>query len=52
MKYKAVAFDFFETLTTEWGHKKYTKNEMCSDLGIEREIFDLYWNEKEKGVLY
>lgn len=44
---KAVVFDLFETLVTEWGHKKYTKNEMCSDLGIEREIFDRYWEEKE-----
>ncbi|MCH5273285.1 MAG: HAD family hydrolase [Lachnospiraceae bacterium] len=48
MKYKAVIFDLFETLITEWGHKKYTKNEMCSDLGIEREKFDTYWDEKEK----
>lgn len=49
MKYKAVIFDLFETLITEWGHKKYTKNEMCSDLGLEREKFDIYWNEKEEG---
>lgn len=48
MKYKAVIFDLFETLITEWGHKKYTKNEMCSDLGIEREQFDRYWDEKEQ----
>lgn len=48
MKYKAVIFDLFETLITEWGHKKYTKNELCSDLGIEREMFDPYWNEKGK----
>lgn len=48
MKCKAVIFDLFETLITEWGHKKYTKNEMCSDLGIEREEFDLYWEEKEQ----
>ena len=48
MKYKAVIFDLFETLITEWGHKKYTKNEMCSDLGIDRDKFDLYWDEKEK----
>lgn len=48
MKCKAVIFDLFETLITEWGHKKYTKNEMCSDLGIEREKFDLYWDEKEQ----
>lgn len=48
MKCKAVIFDLFETLITEWGHKKYTKNDMCSDLGIGREKFDLYWDEKEK----
>lgn len=46
MKYKVVIFDLFETLITEWGHKKYTKNEMCADLGIEREMFDIYWDEK------
>lgn len=48
MKCKAVIFDLFETLITEWGHKKYTKNEMCSDLGIQRETFDLYWDDKER----
>ena len=48
MKYKAVIFDLFETLITEWGHKKYTKNEMCVDLGIERAEFDVFWNEKKQ----
>ena len=48
MEYKAVIFDLFETLITEWGHKKYTKNEMCTDLGLERERFDAYWDEKEE----
>ena len=48
MKCRAIIFDLFETLITEWGHKKYTKSEMCSDLGIEREEFDLYWEEKEQ----
>lgn len=48
MKQKAVIFDLFETLITEWGHKKYTKNEMCADLGIERKNFDIYWDEKEQ----
>ncbi len=43
MERKAVIFDLFETLITEWGHKKYTKNEMCADLGLERERFDAYW---------
>ena len=46
MQYKAVIFDLFETLITEWGHKKYTKNEMCADLRIERSEFDTYWDEK------
>ncbi len=46
MQYKAVIFDLFETLITEWGHKKYTKNELCADLNISREAFDIYWNEK------
>lgn len=48
MQYKAVIFDLFETLVTEWEHKKYTKSEMSSDLGVEREKFDIYWDEKEE----
>ena len=48
IKCKAVIFDLFETLITEWGHKKYTKSEMCSDLGIEKVEFDPYWEEKEQ----
>lgn len=48
MEYKAIIFDLFETLITEWGHEKYTKRKMCSDLGICREEFDIYWNEKEE----
>ena len=40
MPYKAVIFDLFETLITEWGHKKYTKNELCADLNIDRDNFD------------
>lgn len=47
MKYKVVIFDLFETLITEWGHKKYTKNELCADLGIDRTQFDIFWDEKE-----
>ena len=48
MKCKAVIFDLFETLVTEWGHKKYTKREMCADLGVEKEAFDPFWEEKEQ----
>ena len=48
MKYKAVIFDLFETLITEWGHEKYTKSKICADLGIERAQLDVYWDEKEQ----
>lgn len=48
MKYKAVVFDLFETLITEWGHEKYTKKAMCDDLGVEKEDFDVFWEEKEQ----
>ena len=39
--FKAVIFDLFETLITEWGHEKYTKRKMCEDLGVEKERFDV-----------
>ena len=48
MKYKAVIFDLFETVITEWGHKKYTKREMCADLGVDKDAFDPYWEEEEE----
>ena len=48
MQYKAVLFDLFETLVTEWGHKKYTKREMCADLGVDKDAFDPFWEEKEQ----
>lgn len=48
MIYKAIIFDLFETLITEWGHKKYTKSEMSSDLDIESDKFNRYWDEKEE----
>ena len=31
---KAVIFDLFETLITEWGHEKYTKRKIIGALGI------------------
>ena len=49
MKVQAVLFDLFETLITEWGHKKYVKSEMCADLGVDRALFDRYWEEKEQA---
>jgi len=49
MEYRAVLFDLFETLITEWGHEKYTKNQMCADLGIERTQFSHFWDELEEA---
>ena len=40
---KAVIFDLFETLVTEWGHEKYTKRMMCTDLGLPYASFSEYW---------
>ena len=45
---RAVIFDLFETLITEWGHEKYTKRKMCADLGVDKEQFDVFWEEKEE----
>lgn len=49
MRTQAVIFDLFETLITEWGHKKYTKSEMCADLGINRDAFDQAWENQEEA---
>jgi len=40
---KAIIFDLFETLVTEWGHEKYTKRQMSADLGIPLELFSEHW---------
>ena len=36
---KAVIFDLFETLITEWGKPKYTNREVASDLNIDEDLF-------------
>ncbi len=46
--FKAVIFDLFETLITEWGHEKYTKRKMCEDLGVDKDCFDVFWKEMEE----
>ena len=40
---KAVIFDLFETLVTEWGREKYTKRKMTADLGCPSEEFSRLW---------
>ena len=32
---KAIIFDLFETLITEWGKPKYLTSEVAADLGVE-----------------
>lgn len=49
MKVQAVIFDLFETLITEWGHRKYLKSEMCADLGIDREDFNRHWDKLDEA---
>lgn len=39
MKHKAVIFDLFETLITEWGHKKYTKKRDVCRFGHRKKNF-------------
>ena len=46
---QAVVFDLFETLITEWGHRKYVKSEMCKDLGVDRERFDRHWESLDEA---
>lgn len=40
---KAVIFDLFETLITEWGHEKYTKRMMSDDLHVPEKDFADCW---------
>lgn len=40
---KAVIFDLFETLITEWGHEKYTKRDMSEDLHVPEKAFADCW---------
>jgi putative hydrolase of the HAD superfamily len=49
MMIKAVIFDLFETLITEWGHEKYTKRKISDDLHLNYEQFSLYWEENAYG---
>lgn len=40
---RAVIFDLFETLVTEWDHEKYTKRQMSADLQAPFEEFSALW---------
>jgi DNA-directed RNA polymerase subunit RPC12/RpoP len=49
MMIKAVIFDLFETLITEWGHEKYTKRKISDDLHLNYELFSKFWEENAYG---
>ena len=40
---KAVVFDLFETLITEWMSEKYLASQCAKDLGIDRDFFKAAW---------
>lgn len=46
MMVKAVVFDLYETLITEWVSKKYLSSQCARDLGVDQVLFREVW---EKG---
>ena len=48
---KAVIFDLFETLITEWTHEKYTKIKMALDLNVNYDLFKAEWESLHR-VMY
>ena len=40
---KAVVFDLFETLITEWISNKYLSSRCAEDLGIDKSLFNAAW---------
>ena len=40
---KAVIFDLFETLVTEWGRPKYTSRQVALDLVVDHHVFQKEW---------
>lgn len=44
---RAVIFDMFETLITEWGHEKYKRREISSELKVDLQALSKIWHESE-----
>ena len=49
---KAVIFDLFETLVTEWGRPKYTTRQVALDLGIDHHVFRKEWSARNRDMMY
>lgn len=47
---KAVVFDLYETLITEWASDKYTSRKCAADLGIELGLFRDIWEACHKQM--
>lgn len=43
---KAVIFDLYETLITEWVSRKYLSSQCAQDLGIDPSLFRNIWNSR------
>ncbi|MCL2447125.1 MAG: HAD family hydrolase [Oscillospiraceae bacterium] len=46
---KAVIFDLFETLVTEWGKPKYLSRNVAADLGVELAQYRREWRKLERS---
>ena len=44
---KAVIFDMYETLITQYGGPVYFRAQMAADAGIDPMLFDSLWNPSE-----
>ena len=46
---KAVIFDMYETLITQYGGPVYFRAQMAADAGIDPMLFDALWIPSENG---
>ena len=47
---KAVIFDLYETLITEWVSRKYLSSQCARDLGIDPALFREMWNSHHHAM--
>lgn len=47
---KAVIFDLYETLITEWVSRKYLSSQCAQDLGIDHPLFREMWNSRHREM--
>lgn len=47
---KAVIFDLYETLITEWVSRKYLSSQCAGELGIDHSLFRKIWNSRHHAM--